>query len=320
MRASPSPAPASPIAGYGHGIALMLATMTVFATQDGITKHLSTEYAVPEILWVRYTFFVFFALWMTRREGLRRTLRSAMPILQVLRAATLVCEISLFILALRHLPLAGTQSVMACTPLVVTALSVPMLGEQVGLRRWSAVAIGLIGMLVILRPGFGVFQPAMGFALAASFLYSLYQILTRKVSLVDGSGTTLVYTAIVGAVILTAVGPFYWRMPDAAGWGLLLTIALTAATGHLLFIKALGAAPASVLQPFSYLLLVWATIIGYLFFGNLPDGPTVVGAGIIVASGLYTLYRERRKRGQLPAARSAAPAPPSAQPDKSEAV
>lgn len=287
--------------GHARGIALAIAAMVVFASQDGLTKHLAQTYAVAQILWVRYAFFALFALWMTRSAGPRESLRSASPALQILRSVLLVAEIGMFVLAIRWLPLADTHAIMALTPLLVTALSVPLLGERVGLRRWSAVGVGFAGMLLILRPGMGALHPAAFFALGSAAMYACYIALTRKVSLADHSGTTLIYTALVGAAVMTLIGPFHWQWPDASGWAFLLTLAVTGATGHFLFIKALEAAPASVLQPFGYTVLVWATIIGYVFFGNLPDAPTVAGALVIVASGLYTIHREH--------VRSAADAP-----------
>jgi drug/metabolite transporter (DMT)-like permease len=282
-------------ASYGRGILLCVATMLVFASQDGLTKHLTTVIAVPQILLVRYLFFVALALWLTRRSGVVPALRSKRPWLQILRSLVLVTEIAIFAMAVRFLPLADTHAVVASTPLIVTVLSVPMLGETVGLRRWIAVGAGFAGMLIILRPGYTVFQPASSLALIAAVMFAVYIVLTRMVSRYDGSETTVLYTALAGAAVMIVIGPFYWTPPDAATWMLLLAIACTGAGGHFLFIKALEAAPASVLQPFNYTVLVWATVIGYLFFDDLPDEATVLGALVIVASGLYTFYRERKR-------------------------
>lgn len=282
---------------YGRGILLCVATMLVFATQDGITKHLTTVISVPQILMVRYVFFVAFAVWLNRRVGFVPALRSKKPVLQLFRSLVLVTEIGIFAMAVRFLPLADTHAIIASAPLIVTVLSIPMLGESVGIRRWAAVAVGFAGVLIILRPGITVFQPAAGLALLAAAMYAVYIVLTRKVSAFDRSGTTVLYTALAGAAVMVIIGPFYWTPPDAATWGFLLAICCTGAGGHFLFIKALEAAPASVLQPFNYTVLVWASIIGYLFFDHLPDGYTMLGAGIIVASGLYTIYRERRRAG-----------------------
>lgn len=283
---------------HTRGIALCVATMFVFAAQDGITKFLSTIYPVPQILMVRYVFFILFAIWLTRRMGVLAALRSGSPRLQILRSLVLVTEIGMFALTVRYLPLAYTHAILASTPLIVTALSVPMLGEKVGLRRWVAVGVGFAGILIILRPGIGVFQPASLLALMTGGMYALYIVLTRMVSRYDGSATTVLYTSLVGGAVMLAIGPFYWTPPDATGWALLLTLACTGAGGHFLFIKALEAAPASVLQPYGFTVLVWATVVGYLVFGDVPDGATLAGAAIIVASGLYAFYRERKRTGQ----------------------
>ena len=204
----------------------------------------------------------------------------------------LMVEIGLFIWTITVLPLADAHAILAISPLIVTALSVPLLGEKVGIRRWSAIGVASIGMLVILRPGFGAMHPMALVALLCACMWSLYQVLTRIVSRTDPPLTTLFYTALIGAVALTVIGPFYWRTPDAQGWALFALVAALGAGGHYLLIKALQLAPASLLQPFAYTVLVWATLVGFTVFGNLPDLPTVLGALIIVASGLYTFARE----------------------------
>lgn len=282
-------------AGYGRGILLCVATMLVFATQDGLTKYLTTVIAVPQILLVRYLFFVALAVWLNRRFGIIGALRSNCPWLQIIRSLVLVTEIAIFAMAVRFLPLADTHAIVASTPLIVTVLSIPMLGESVGMRRWAAVAVGFVGVLVILRPGYTVFQPSSALALLAAAMFAVYIVLTRMVSRYDRAETTVLYTALVGALVMCVIGPFYWTPPSTTTWWLLVAIACTGAGGHFLFIKALEAAPASVLQPFNYTVLVWATIIGFIFFGDLPDGATMIGAAIIVASGLYTFYRERQR-------------------------
>ncbi|MDX1512275.1 MAG: DMT family transporter [Gammaproteobacteria bacterium] len=283
------------VAAHGRGILLCMAAMFVFASQDGLTKHLSTVVPIPQILLVRYVFFVFLAVWITRRSGFVSALRSKRPGLQILRSLVLVAEIGLFAMTVRILPLADTHAIVAATPLIVTVLSIPMLGESVGIRRWAAVLAGFAGMLVIVRPGYTVFQPASALALLVAAMFALYIVLTRQVSRFDRSETTVLYTALCGAAVMSVIGPLYWTPPDATTWILLLAIGCTGAGGHLLFIRALEAAPASVLQPFNYTVLVWATVIGFVFFDDLPDGATILGALIIVASGLYTFYRERRR-------------------------
>jgi drug/metabolite transporter (DMT)-like permease len=216
--------------------------------------------------------------------------------LQSLRSALLVIEIGLFVLTITVLPLAEAHAILAVTPLVVTALSVPVLGERVGMRRWSAIGVAFVGVLIILRPGLGTVHPIALLALLCAVMFALYQILTRIVSRADPPLTTLFYTALVGVGGLTVLIPFYWTTPDASGWALFGMVAALGASGHFLLIKALQLAPASTLQPFSYTILIWATLVGFLVFGNLPDLPTVAGAIVITLSGIYTFDRERRLR------------------------
>ena len=278
-----------------RGIAIMIGTMFVFAVQDGITKQLSQQFEPPQIIWVRFTAFFLFGLWLVRGEGLHRAFHSLRPWLQLSRGVILVVEMLGFVLTVRFLPLAETHAIMSSTPLMVTVLSIPLLAEVVGLRRWVAVLVGFAGVLVILRPGFGVMQAGTGLAVAVAFLYALFIVVTRMTSRVDGAGTTLVWTGAVGLVSMTVIAPFFWQWPDARGWLMLAAVAVLGTTSHWLFIKALECAPASLLQPYSYTILVWATLVGWIGFGDLPDLYTVAGAGVIVASGIYTFYRERMR-------------------------
>lgn len=277
-------------------IGILILTMAVFAVQDAITKYLAQNYAVPQILMVRYIFLAVFAMFLARGRGkLRNSFRAARPWLQILRSLFIVVEIGVFALAIRYLPLADTHALMASCPLIVTALSFFILKEQVGIRRWSAVFVGFVGVIVILRPGFQAVEPAMLIALTAAGLFAVYNILTKIVSRDDDPETSLLYMGLVGAAVLSVVGPFFWVSPDGWDWVLLLVLGLTGTVGHLMLITALEMAPASVLQPFNYLMLVFASIVGFLVFGNVPDGYTVLGAGIVVGSGLYVFYRERQR-------------------------
>lgn len=283
------------------GIALIISAMFVFALQDGITKHLATTYAAPQILWIRFTFFVLFALaYSMRTKPLRACLTSNAPVLQIIRSLTIVAEIGIFILAVRHLPLAETHALFATFPLIVTAIAAIFLKEAVGIRRWSAIIVGLLGVMIILRPGTDAIAPAALLALLCAFMFAGYQVMTRLVSKYDDSETSITYMAVVGLIVMTILGPFYWRTPTADDWVLLLILAVTAALGHFLLIKALEFAPASLLQPFNFTLLVFASTVGYFAFGDVPDVWTVVGAIVIVSSGIYTVLRERKKGTKLP--------------------
>jgi drug/metabolite transporter (DMT)-like permease len=295
---TPAPRPAierNAAAATGRGIAYALLAWLLFACMDAGSKLLAEEYSIVQILWVRFLSLLAVAGSLALRHGSRGLITRRFW-LQSLRSLMLMVEIGLFIWTITVLPLADAHAILAIAPLLVTALSVPLLGEKVGIRRWTAVGVATVGMLIILRPGFGVMHPMALVALLCACMWSLYQVLTRVVSRTDPPLTTLFYTALIGAIVLTVIGPFDWRAPDAAGWTLFALVAVLGAGGHYLMIKALQLAPASVLQPFAYTVLVWATLVGFTVFGNLPDRFTVAGALIIVASGLYAFSRERRLR------------------------
>jgi drug/metabolite transporter (DMT)-like permease len=279
----------------GRGIACALTAWLLFACMDAGSKLLAQDYSIIQILWVRFLSLLAVSGWLATRHG-RAGLTTRRFWLQSLRSLMLMIEMGLFILTITVLPLADVHAILAISPLIVTALSMPLLGEKVGIRRWAAVGVASLGMVVILRPGFGAIHPMALVALLCACMWSLYQVLTRIVSRTDPPLTTLFYTALIGALALTVIGPFYWRAPDAHGWALFVLVAVLGASGHYLLIKALQLAPASLLQPFAYTVLVWATLVGFTVFGNLPDLLTVLGATIIVASGLYTFARERRLR------------------------
>ena len=275
------------------GVRLMLGVTGVFAVMDALTKHVSTLYPAPQILWIRYIMFTAYGLAMTIRRRGWEALQSNVPALQITRGLLLAIEILAFIVAFRYLPLADVQAVAGAGPLLTTALSVPILGEKVGIRRWTAVGIGLIGLLIIIRPGMEDFKPLLLLPLSGTVLYAFYLVLTRVVARHDRPDTTALYTGMTGLVAMSLVGPFFWVAPDVRGFLLMICIAILGLTGHGLQIKALSLAPASVLQPLSYFTIIWATILGYVFYNDLPDLPTVIGALLIAGSGLYTFHRER---------------------------
>ncbi len=283
------------------GITFVLSAMFIFATQDAITKHLAGTYSAPQILWVRFAFYTVFALaYSARKKPLRYCMRSAVPWLQVARSLLIVGEIAVFIAAVRFLNLADIHALFATFPLIVTAIAAIFLSEKVGIRRWAAVFAGFVGVLIIIRPGFEEIKPGTLLALLTALLFAIYNIMTRMVALHDDSETTTVYMAVVGVACLSVLAPIYWIPPTGTDWMWLFCLSCTAAAGHFLLIKALEYAPASTLQPFNYTLLVFATVIGFLVFGTFPDFWTIVGASIVVASGLYTIYRERIRRAAAP--------------------
>ncbi len=276
-------------------IALALTAMFAFAVMDGLTKTLSLTLPIPQILWVRNIVFCVLIVGLMRAQGqpLRALLQSKRPGLQLARALLLICESSAFMLAFKFMPLADVHAVAALAPLGVVALSVPLLGEQVGWRRWCAVFAGFLGVMLIVRPGFQKIEPAMLIALAAAGLWAGYQILVRLCSRSDSSDTTSLWTAMIGFLATSLVGPAVWQWPDATGWWMLAAIAMLGSLAHICFIRALSLTQPSLLQPYNYTLFVWAVIVGYAFFGDVPDAWTWAGASIIIASGIYVWHRER---------------------------
>lgn len=275
------------------GIGLALASMFGFACMDAMSKLLTERYALSQILWFRYIVFTAFALLMVWSRGPIAVWRSERPWLQLSRALLLLLENWIFVLAFMHLPLADVHAIAAASPLIVIALSVPLLGEKVGIRRWLAVSVGFLGVLLIVRPGFKVVEWPLMVALLGAVMWAAYQIMVRLSARYDSSQTTLMWSAVIGLAGASLVGPFQWVTPDARGWVLLTGVAFAGSLSHYALIKALEYAEASALQPYSYALLVFAALLGFLVFGHLPDVWTLSGAAVIVASGLYSWNRER---------------------------
>ena len=295
-----------------RGILLCLLAMAIFAWMDVVTKTLSTQLSPVQILWVRYFLAVPVIVAVTAPSGLRQAVRSARPGLQLLRGALLIIEMGFVIVGYRTTTLAEAQSIFALTPLLVTALSVPLLGEKVGWRRWCAVAAGLVGVLVILRPGFAEWRYGMLLMLSSATIYALYQVLTRICGRYDPASTSILWQMIGGTLMLTVIGPFLWQWPTGEQWLYLMVLALLGLSGHYCLVRALTYAPAVIIQPFTYTMLVWAVIVGFLVFHDVPDLWTISGAVLIVASGLYAAWRERvRSKRPIEPAKPLHVAPPT---------
>jgi drug/metabolite transporter (DMT)-like permease len=267
--------------------------MVLFASMDAVSKHLASSLPVVEILWVRYVFFFLFGLALALRLDGLAAFKTKAPVLQVVRGLALVVEIGLFTYAFRYLKLVDAHVMGAMAPLMVMALAVPLLKERVGIRRWVAVSFGLLGVLVILRPGIAVIDPIQLVPLVAAGCFAFYIVLTRMAARYDSVGTSTLYTGLVGFVVLSVVVPLDWQPPMAEEWGWLLFASLLGIGAHVSIIRALSLSEASALQPFNYTMLVWATLLGFLVFDDLPDNFTIFGAGIIVLSGIYAWHRER---------------------------
>ena len=302
MSAVSQPIRAEASAAALKGMVYALLAVTLFGLQDAMTKFLVSAYPISQFLLVRFAVFAVFAIiYAAMRGGLRAAAASQRPWLQLSRAVLLIVDILLFCLALRYMSLGDLHAVYATTPLMVTLLVGPMLGEFVGRRRRTAVAVGFLGALIIIRPGLGVMHWAAFMVLASGLCFALYSIATRKVGGRDSVETSTLYTAVAGTLMLTPFGIAQWQPIDLNGALLMGGISLTGLLGHLLYIRALSHAPAVVIQPLTYLLLVWAVFYGFVLFGTLPDLWTVVGALVVVGSGLYVTWREwvRGRQAQL---------------------
>jgi drug/metabolite transporter (DMT)-like permease len=266
-----------------------------FALQDGFSRHLAEATNVYMVVMVRFWFFAAFVMVLGRAQAgsLRAAARTSQPLLQAFRGALLVAEICVTVIAFTRLGLAQTHALFAACPLLIAALSGPILGERVGWRRWAAIGVGFAGILVILRPGVAVFDMGALIALLGALMFALYSLLTRKAAIKDSSATSFFWTGTAGAVAMTAVGMFYWEPMSAANWGLMAVLCLLSVTGHWLLIKTYEVAEAASVQPFAYLQLVFASAVGVLVFGEVLHATTVIGAAIVVAAGLFTLWRER---------------------------
>lgn len=275
-----------------RGIALLIAATFCLACMDAVSKYLATRYAVPQILAIRFAIFTVFALLIARPISLRHAFATHHPILQVVRSLVLVLEVSVFVVAFRYLPLADVHAIAGISPLLVTALAVVVLRESVGLVQWLAVGAGFIGLLLIVRPGIIALDPHLGWPLAGASLWAVYQILMRKVSR-DPASTSLLYIAVAGLITTGALAPAVWMPPSGVDWIALTGLGLFGSLGHYLMIKALQAAPASVLQPYNYTLLIWAAALGFVFYGALPDGWVIAGAVVIAVAGIIAARHAR---------------------------
>ena len=278
------------------GALLTMLAMLCFASMDAISKSLVVEYSVGQLMWVRYILLCVFAWLLVRKQGVRAALRSRKPALQVFRSLVAVVEGAMFVLAFRYLPLADTHAVAATSPLIVIALGVMFLGEKAGPARWLAVAAGFVGVLLIVRPGFRTLDWPLLLPLAGALLWAGYQLLTRLNARWDAPNTSLLWSAIIALIATSFVGPFDWKWPTPLAWTMMIAVAFIGAIAHYALIKALDYAEAGAVQPYSYTLLVWAAVMGWLAFGDVPDGWTIFGAAIVVASGLYTWHHDRGRR------------------------
>lgn len=278
------------------GIWLMVATTVVFAAQDGLSRHLAETYNVLMVVMIRYWFFAAFVIaWASRRQcGLRAVAATRQPLLQGFRGVLLALEICVMVLAFTYLGLVEAHAVFTCYPLLVAALSGPVLGENVGWRRWAAIGVGFVGVIIILRPGVTVFTAAALLPLASALMFALYALLTRFAARSDSAETSFFWTGVTGAVLMTIIGLMSWQPMSAADSGLMAALCVLGALGHWLLIRCYAIAEASAVQPFAFLQLVFAAAIGILIFGEMLKSNVAFGAAIVVAAGVFALVRQHR--------------------------
>lgn len=279
------------------GVMLMLLAAIVFAFQDGISRHLAGQYNVYMVVMIRYWFFAAFVIAIARRKagGIRDAARTDQPFVQTARGLLLAVEVCVMIVGFTLLGLVESHAVFACYPLIVAALSGPILGEKVGWRRWGAIGIGFVGVMIILQPGYGVFDPVAIVPLAAATMFAVYALMTRYAGRRDSTATSFFWTGTVGAVALTAVGMWFWEPMTRADWGWMALLCVMGASGHWLLIRCYEVAEASAVQPFAYFQLVFAASLGILIFDEMLRTNVAIGVVIIVGAGLFTLWRERQK-------------------------
>ena len=278
------------------GVGFMLLAMFFFVTLDAVAKYLMQIYPVTQVIWGR--FFFHMALVLTAlvlmRSNIKQAITSRRPGLQIWRSILMLATNGLFFYAVRTVELTTATTIMFLTPVVVTILAIPVLGETVGIRRWTGVLIGFVGAVIIVRPGVIEVEMPILILIVATLTHAFYQLFTRQVRVYDDPVTSLLYTGLVGTIVMSIVVPFQWQAPMLEHWPLFVLMGLMGSVGHYCLIRSLRAAPASVVSPFSYTTMIWATGFSYFLFDELPDSWVYAGGTLIVASGLYILHRERQ--------------------------
>ncbi|MCZ6603975.1 MAG: DMT family transporter [Alphaproteobacteria bacterium] len=274
-------------------IALLIGGTWAFSFIDALAKLLARDLPVIEILWGRLCVFVvifafFVAPW--RWPGLLVSPRVG---LQIFRALIPIVASWLAYVALKTMSLADMTAITFASPFFLTALSVVLLGERVGVHRWTALVIGFTGVLVIIRPGAGVFDWVAVLPVGAAFLYAIFQVTTRMLTEKAGPETVMLYTGLVGVAATTPFAVAYWQTPTLAQWGLIVASGVGHITAHILFVMAFSRAEAAQLSPFNYVKIVAALFLGYVLFSEIPDAVSIAGMTIVIASGLYVVHRER---------------------------
>ncbi len=281
-----------------EAVVLMIIAMFIFAVQDAISRHLAETYNTIMVVLIRYWFLALVVIGVAhiRLGGIARVARTKRLLMQISRGVLLAAEVVVTVTAFVYIGLIGSHAIFACYPLMALALAVPILGERVEARHWLAVLLGLVGVLVIIRPGGTTGGWEVILPIVAAFMFALYQILTRLTSREDSSETSFFWMALGGAGAITLIGPFFWEPIDPKDWGWMATLCLTSMIGHFLLIRALGLTQASDLQPYSYFQFVFAIPVGMIAFSERLEATTLLGAVIVVAAGILAM-RRRQKPG-----------------------
>lgn len=280
-------------------IGLILGAFVCFSSLDATAKWLSPRIGLIETTWARYVFSflavsIFLNPWTVPDLAVTRR-----PWLQAVRSLALFASTLLNFLALQYLQLAETVTIMFMQPLIVALAAGPLFGQWVGPRRLAAIGIGFLGVLLVTRPGAGGIHWAAIYSFAGMAMYATYALITQVLARHDSSATTMFYSSLAGVILLTPAMPFLWKAPpDLLTWLMMAVVGIFGALGHWLLIRAHRIAPAAILAPFMYSQIFWMTALGFLVFGDVPDGWTLAGGAIVIASGLYLLHRERVRRAE----------------------
>ena len=279
------------------GIWLMIAAVTVFAMQDGFSRHLAETYNTFMVIMIRYWFFAGFVLMLAWRQqqGFVAAVRTHHPWLHLLRASLLIAEVCAIVQGYTLIGLINSHAIFAVCPLLVAGLAVPLLGERIAWQRWVAIGAGLAGVLIILQPGSGVFSLASLLPLAAATMFALYSLLTRLTTRDEPAFVALFWSGIIGAVLVTVIGLPNWEPMTGPDWVWMIVYAVLALLGNWLLIRCYEVAEASSVQPFAYLQIVLVSLIGFVVYGEVLRTPVIIGGAIVVAAGLFALLHNRRQ-------------------------
>tara|TARA_B100001142_G_C14332319_1_gene654590 strand:+ start:1033 stop:1944 length:912 start_codon:yes stop_codon:yes gene_type:complete len=277
------------------GIILMILATFSFAIQDGLSRFLAGNYNVYMIVMIRYWFLFILVVFIASRsqKGLLKTASTNFLLLQILRGILLAFEIIVSVHAFVYIGLINTSAIFSSYPLIATLLSIPILKEVIGWKRFTAILFGFLGVLFILRPDSGIFSLYMFLPVCSAFAFAIYAILTRYVSKMDSPETSFFWTGLVGIIAMTGVGVWFWEQPNAIDWLWILLLCIFSTLGHFLLIKSYDLAAVSIVQPFSYFHLIFISFIGFLMFSEPLTLNIILGSIIVICAGIFTLKRQK---------------------------